>query len=339
MAPLITSTWSELMTPIRTITLEEHFASPAFMEGPGKPMREQVMTMGPRGQDLIDQLCDAGNKRIGEMDAAGIDVQVLSLTAPGVEQLEPDAAVALARESNDFLGDAVRRYPQRLGGFAALPTAKPEVAVAELERTVRDYGFKGAVISGHHRGRYLDDQFFWPVLECAEALHVPVYLHPTRPPQAVAEAYYGGFNPMVTNMLGMAAWGWHVETAVHVIRMIAGGVFDRYPKLQLIIGHMGETLPFMAQRLDHVLRQEMTKLERPFGAYLRENIHYTFSGFNYIQTFLNLLLEVGVDRIMFSADHPYASMKEARTFLDGLPVSDADRQRIAHGNAEALMGL
>jgi predicted TIM-barrel fold metal-dependent hydrolase len=295
--------------------------------------------MGPRGQDLIDQLCDAGNKRIGEMDAAGIDVQVLSLTAPGVEQLEPDAAVALAREANDFLGDAVRRYPQRLGGFAALPTGRPSAAVAELERTVRDYGFKGAVINGHQRGRYLDDKFFWPVLECAEALQVPVYLHPTRPPQPIAEVYYGGFSPIVTNMLGMAAWGWHVETAVHIIRMIVGGVFDRYPKLQLIIGHMGETLPFMAQRLDHVLRPEITKLARPFGSYLRENIHYTFSGFNYTQTFLNLLLEVGVDRIMFSADHPYASMKEARAFIDGLPVSDADRQRIAHGNAERLMRL
>jgi hypothetical protein len=324
---------------MRTITLEEHFASPAFMEGPGKAMKEQIKVMGPTGQDLLDRLCDLGDRRISEMDAAGIDMQVLSLTAPGVEQLEPDVAVTLAKEANDFLGDAVRRHPQRLGGFAALPTAKPDVAVAELERTVRDYGFKGAVINGHHRGRYLDDKFFWPILECAEGLQVPIYLHPTRPPQAVSDAYYSGFSPLVTSMLGMAAWGWHIETAVHIIRMIAGGVFDRYPKLQLIIGHMGETLPFMVQRLDHTLTPERTKLQRSISAYLRENVHYTFSGFNYIQIWLNLLMEVGVDRIMFSADYPYASMQEARTFLDGLPVSDADRQRIAHGNAERLMRL
>jgi predicted TIM-barrel fold metal-dependent hydrolase len=327
------------MIPIRTITLEEHFASPAFMEGPGRPLVEQAQSVGAGAQELIDQLCDVGDKRVAEMDAAGIDMQVLSLTAPGVEQLEPDAAVTLAREANDFLGDAVRRYPQRLGGFAVLPTARPETAVAELERTVQKYGLKGAVINGHHRGRYLDDKFFWPILECAEALQLPIYLHPTRPPQPVQDAYYGGFSPLVSNLLGMAGWGWHVETALHIIRMIMGGVFDRYPKLQMIIGHMGETLPFMVQRLDRTMTPERTKLQRPVSAYLRENIHYTFSGFNYIQIWLNLVMEVGVDRIMFSADHPYASMKEARTFLDRLPVSDADRERIAHGNAEALMGL
>jgi predicted TIM-barrel fold metal-dependent hydrolase len=214
---------------------------------------------------------------------------------------------------------------------------KPETAVKELQRMVEKNGFLGAVINGHTRGRYLDDQSFWPVLECAEALRVPIYLHPTRPPQGVADIYYGGFSPLVTSLLGMAGWGWHIETAVHIIRMIVGGVFDRYPGLQVIIGHMGETLPFMIQRMDHTMTPERTKLKRPIGAYLRENVHYTFSGFNYTSIFLNLLLEVGVDRMMFSADYPYASMREARDFLDRLPVSDADREKIAHGNAERLM--
>jgi predicted TIM-barrel fold metal-dependent hydrolase len=273
------------------------------------------------------------------MDAAGIDVQVLSLTPPGVEQLDAPEAVAIARESNDYLAEAVRRHPSRFAGFAALPTSAPEVAADELERTVREHGFKGAMINGHTRGRYLDDKFFWPILQHAEALQVPLYLHPTLPPQPVVEAYYAGFAPEVTTELTRGAWGWHIETAIHVLRLILGGAFDRFPNLQLVIGHMGEALPFMLPRLDYRLPTGVTKLARPIGAYLRENLHYTFSGFNWTPMFLDLLLEVGVDRIMFSADYPYVSMTWARTFLDQLPVSPADKERIAHGNAERLLRL
>jgi predicted TIM-barrel fold metal-dependent hydrolase len=182
-------------------------------------------------------------------------------------------------------------------------------------------------------------KFFWPILECAEKLGVPIYLHPTQPPRTVIEASYGGFSPFVTDMLAGAGWGWHIETAVHVIRLILGGVFDRYPNLQIVIGHMGEGLPFMFQRLD-VMPMAMTKLRRPVSAYLRDNVHYTFSGFNFPATFLDLLLELGgVDRIMFSADHPYQSMAQARAFLEQLPVSASDKERIAHGNAERLLRL
>ena len=323
---------------MRTITIEEHYASPAFMKGPGLRIEERAKLPGSPLAKVIDKLCNLDAARIAEMDAAGIDVQVLSLTAPGTEQLEPSEAAALAREANDCLGEAVRRYPSRFAGFAALPTAAPDAAVAELERTIREYGFKGAMIGGHIRGHYLDDRFFWPILERAQALHVPIYLHPTEPPQAVIDASYGGFSPVVTQMLAGAGWGWHIETAIHVIRMILGGVFDQFPELQLVIGHLGEGLPFMLQRLD-IMTMAMTKLRRPISAYLRENVHYTFSGFNFTPPFLDLLLQVGVDRIMFSADHPYASMAQARAFLDKLPVSSADLERIAHGNAERLLGL
>lgn len=322
---------------MRTITLEEHYATAEFMEGPGRRMKEAARTID-RLNAIPDKLVELGEKRIAEMDAAGIDVQVLSLTAPGVEQLEAAEAVRMAKASNDHLAEAVRKHPTRFGGFAALPTADPETAAAELKRTVKEYGFKGALINGHSRGRYLDDKFFWPILERAEALSVPIYLHPTKPPQAVIEASYGGFSPIITNMLSGAGWGWHIETAVHVIRLILGGAFDRFPKLQIVIGHMGEGLPFMIQRFD-MMPPAMTKLRQPISAYLRENVHYTFSGFNFLPNFLNLLLQVGVDRIMFSADHPYASMPQARAFLDQLPVSTADRQLIAHGNAERLFRM
>ncbi len=324
---------------MKTITLEEHFVSPSFLAGPGRNLREQAKDPQSRIGKLFGQLCDVGNKRLAEMDAAGIDFQVLSLNSPGVEQLEAEEARKIAKESNDFLAEVVSDHPRRFAGFAALPTPDPEAAVAELERTVRDYHFVGAVINGHVGGQYLDDHKFWPILERCEALQLPIYLHPTAPPQPVIDASYSGFEPAVADMLARAGWGWHIDTATHLIRLILGGVFDQYPKLQIIIGHMGETLPFMLQRFDRILTPQMTKLRRPVSAYLRENVWYTFSGFNYTPAFLDLLLEVGVDRIMFSADYPYASMTEAREVLDKLPVSAADRERIGHGNAESLLGL
>jgi uncharacterized protein len=316
------------------------------MEGPGRQLKEQAEAARdhPRVaagyEKLIEQLCDLGDGRIAAMDAAGIDVQVLSLTSPGVEQLDAPEAVAFARETNDLLVEAVRRHPSRFAGFAALPTANPEAAADELERTIREHSFKGALINGHTRGRYLDDEFFWPILECAEALGVPIYLHPTPPPRPVVEASYAGnYAPEVAALLSTAAWGWHMETATHVLRLILGGAFDRYQDLQFVVGHMGEALPFMLPRLEIALPGEVTKLERPVVSYLRENLHYTFGGFNWVQAFLDLVLQVGVDRIMFSTDHPYASMTQARAFLDRLPVSPADRERIAHGNAERLLRL
>jgi predicted TIM-barrel fold metal-dependent hydrolase len=323
---------------MRTITLEEHFATEAFLDGPGRKLKEQAERFGGRAAKLSEQLRDLGDNRIAEMDAAGVDVQALSLTSPGTEQLEAAEAAELARESNDRLAQAVRSHPTRFAGFASLATADPGFAADEMRRMVLEHGFKGAVINGHHRGRYLDDKFFWPILERAQQLQVPIYLHPTQPPKPVIDASYGGFEPVVSEMLAGPGWGWHIETAVHVLRIILGGVFDKYPELQLVIGHMGEALPFMLSRVD-VMPMAMTKLARPISAYLRENVHYTFAGFNFTPTFLDLLLQVGVDRIMFSADHPYGSMSEARAFLDRLPVSSADREKIAHLNAERLLRI
>jgi predicted TIM-barrel fold metal-dependent hydrolase len=194
------------------------------------------------------------------------------------------------------------------------------------------------MINGHTRGRHLDDRFFWPIFEGAEALNAPLYLHPAQPPQGVIDASYAGFSKDVTFMFANAGFGWHIETAVHALRITLGGVFDQFPKLQLILGHLGETLPFMIQRLDN-MQPAMTGLKEPISACLRENFHYTFSGFNFAPVFLTLLLDMGVDRIMFSADHPYASMAAARSFLDRLPISPADREKIAHGNAETLLRM
>jgi uncharacterized protein len=328
----------------RLIGLEEHFLTPKFLEGPGLSLKQQAQSananIASRYSKIIDQLCDVDNGRLAAMDAAGMDVQVLTLHAPGVEQLDPAEAINLARETNDWLAGAVRRHPDRYVGFAALPTMVPDIAVSELKRMVHDHGFKGAVINGHTRGRYLDDKFFWPILECAESLHVPLYLHPAPPPKSVIETYYtGNFSPEVTAQLATPAWGWHIETAVHVLRLILSGAFDRYPDLQLVIGHLGEALPFMLPRLNLTLSKEITRLERSMGDYLRQNIYYTISGFNFSPTFLDLFLEVGAERIIFSADYPWGSMQAARTFLEQLPISPADKERIAHANAEKLLNI
>lgn len=332
---------------LRTISLEEHYASPAFMDGgPGSQLKQLAKSAeaNPKAaagfQHFISQLTDIGEGRIAAMDAAGIDVQVLSLTSPGVEQLDAGEAIAMARDANDVAAEAVKKYPTRFAGFAALPTAAPDAAADELERVVRGHGFKGAMINGHSRGRYLDDPFFWPILERAEAFGVPIYLHPTPPPAQVIEtSYKGTYSPEITAALATGAWGWHIETATHLLRIILNGAFDKYPNLQFILGHMGETIPFMLPRFEMALPKQVTKLERPVGAYLRENVHYTFGGFNWTPAFLDLSMQVGVDRIMFSTDHPYSSMADARAFLDQIPVSPADRARIAHGNAENLLGL
>ncbi|MGB6549793.1 MAG: amidohydrolase family protein, partial [Xanthobacteraceae bacterium] len=197
---------------MRIITLEEHFSTPGFLDGPGQDLKNAALKFEGRATRLIEQLTDIADKRIAAMDSAGIDMQVLSLTSPGTEQLDAGDAVALSREVNDFLAAGVKKNPKRFAGFATLPTAVPDKAAAELESRMKSGGFVGAVINGHNRGRYLDDKFFWPILEAAEALNAPIHIHPTRPPQPVVDAYYSGFSPLLDDMFASPGWGWHIET-------------------------------------------------------------------------------------------------------------------------------
>ncbi len=329
---------------MRTITLEEHFATAAFLEGPGAGLIAQARSVeaAGRGNDagqLLQRLSDLGEGRLEEMDRAGVAVQALSLSAPGVEQLEPEAAVALARSVNNVLAEATRKHPDRLRGFATVPTPDPEAAVAEVRRAHGDLGFRGAVINGHSRGRYLDDERYWPILAELERLGMPLYLHPTVPAPQVAAVYAGNYSPAIQGVLAVAGWGWHVDTLFHALRLVLSGAFDRFPRLQLVIGHLGEGLTGFLDRFGSTYGALPTGLEHPVVDYFRRNVHYTISGFNFQAPFLSLLLLVGAERILFSADWPYASMTEARRFLEGVPVSPADREKIAHGNAEVLYGF
>jgi predicted TIM-barrel fold metal-dependent hydrolase len=311
---------------VRVIAVEEHFLSERVVDPPYR-------------EDIRQKLLDLADSRIAAMDAAGIDVQVLSHASPGAQKLDAATAVGLIREENDRLAELVGRRPDRLAAFAALPTAEPRAAAGELERAVRTLGMKGALINGPTGGRFLDDQLFWPILECAESLEVPVYVHPAPPSPAIVDAYYSGFSPQVNTALATGAWGWHIETGLHVLRLILAGVFDRFPRLQVVIGHMGEALPFMLRRAMGPLGVEVTGLQRPLPEYFRENLHLTTSGFFSVPPFLNALLEVGADRMMFAIDYPFSTNERGRAFLDAMPVGPADKEKIAHGNAERLLRL
>jgi predicted TIM-barrel fold metal-dependent hydrolase len=320
---------------IRLITLEEHYRAPmlesvAIRRAP--PDRDS-----PLGR-LQAKLDDVGAERLGDMDAGGIAVQVMSHGVPGTDQLEPERAVPLARQANDYLAGAIQQHPDRLAGFATLPTAAPAEAADELERTVTEHGFKGALINGQVRGRFLDDRAFWPIFERAERLNVPIYLHPGEPPDAVRDAYYGDLPARTAQVLASSGWGWHVDTGLHVLRLIAGGVLDEYPQLQIIVGHMGEALPFFLARSSRILR-EQAGLERPLEHYMTSNFHFTTSGtFSYPP--LKCLLEViGAERVMFSVDYPYSRNEEGRDFITLAPIDEADREKLAYRNAERLLGL
>ena len=326
------------------IAVEEHFAVPGINNATrNSDWALRTRGLGERdlrrGSAVLAQLSDLDEDRLAAMDAASIDVQVLSHTQPGVETLETRDAVPLARQANDQLAAAIARHPDRFAGFAALPTPAPDAAAAELERAVTKLGLKGALINGRTSGRFLDDPFFWPIFECAEQLGVPIYLHPAAPTEAVWKASYEGLPPAVGHWLSVAGWGWHIETGLHALRLIVAGVFERYPKLQVIIGHMGEAIPFMLERTNLTLSKTVTGLDRDVKEYFTENFHVTTSGFFSYPPLICLLLVIGADRVLFAVDYPYSSNKEGRAFLEGAPVSPADREKIAHTNAERLLGI
>jgi uncharacterized protein len=315
---------------MRVIAIEEHFLAPAMAEG----LAGGGVTAGLRGK-----LEDLGDGRLADMDAGGIDYQVIGHTTPGTQALAGEEAVALARDANNRLADAVRRHPDRFGGFATLPTSDPDAAADELRRAKAELGFVGAMINGSTGGRFLDDPVFRPLLAEAERLRMPIYLHPAEPPRAVRDAYFRGFDPAVEWSLSTGAWGWHAETGLHVLRLVLAGVFDRFAQLQIIIGHMGEMLPFMLARVDDILARQRARLDRPVSDYLRGNLHITTSGIFTLPPLLCALMVLGAERIMFSVDYPYSSNETGTAFLAAAAISPADKDLIAHRNAERLLGL
>ncbi len=324
---------------MRTIAIEEHFTTPMYRANvPANEFRNFYLTSRSEqlGHDIVAQLADLGAERIARMDAAGVDVQVLSFGSPGPQAFAPDLAIPMARDANDRACEAVKAHPRRFAAFAALATSAPEAAAEELERCVIKLGFKGAMIHGHTRGEFLDDRKYWVIFERAQALEVPIYLHPTLPHPDVVRAYFGGYEE-----LARAGWGFMVDTSCHFLRIMFAGVFDAYPRLRIILGHLGEGLPFAMHRLhDHTHRAAARRgLRKTPLEYLRDNLLVTTSGNWYEPAFLCTLLALGADRILFAVDWPYEPNRTGVEFLNRLALSDADREKIAHANAERVLRL
>ena len=328
---------------MRVVALEEHFSVPSLARriDPAVISRRgfrprKAPASGPNPLDLLPEI---GEQRLKAMDEAGITMQVLSNSGPGPDLVPGADGVAMAREMNDHLAAAIAARPDRFAGFAALPLQSPDACGAELVRAVKDLRFVGALINGTTEGRFLDHSGYDALLAAAVELDVPIYLHPHLPPEPVRQAYYDDLPAGASRVLASAAWGWHSETAIHLLRLVLAGTLDRHPRLKLIIGHMGEMLPVMLARIDAVSALDIEHLKRPIIRAILDQVWLTTSGIFTQPPFLAALMTFGIDRIMFSVDYPYAPNKKGRDFLAGVSLAPSDMAKLTHRNADALLKL
>lgn len=312
--------------------LASKFVEPGF-----QMMGNTILGDDPGARMVHSRLVDVGAGRIAQMDKDGIDVAVLSITSPGVQAFDAVTATRLAKDANDALAAAVKANPTRLAALAAVAPQYPAGAAQELERAIRTLGMKGFLINSHTKGEYLDDKKYWPIFEAANALDTPLYLHPREPAPSMV-------SPFLDYGLYFAGFGFAVETSLHAMRLIMCGVFDQYPKLKIVLGHMGEGLPFWLQRLDNryllqVKIGAVKKMPRLPSEYFLDNFVITTSGVMSAPA-LKLSIDVlGIDRIMFAADYPYESVEEGVQFMDKVDISDEQRKKIYSTNAERIFRL
>ncbi len=319
---------------MKTIALEEHFATKSFLQATGAyGATGEMAAMQPK-------LLDLGTGRLAAMDEAGVDMQVLSLAAMGFDELDAATATALATDVNDELAAGVKANPERFAGWATLPMKSPEKAAAELERCVQELGFVGALLDGTTDGLFLDDARFLPVWETAVKLGVPLYVHPAPPPAKVKEVYFAGLPEPVAQLLSIAGWGWHAETGLHTLRLICSGLFDRLPKLQVIIGHMGEGLPYALARSSGMLSGP-AKLKQTVADYFKTNLWVTTSGYFSLPPFECAREVIGLERMMYSVDYPFSPNTRGKAFLEAATevLNEAEKEALTHGNAERVLKL
>lgn len=320
----------------KLIGIEEHFVTPEIRAAWAASAIGQEGTGRLDRGDIEQRLDDLGQHRLALMDESGVDVQVLSVTTPALHNLDPEESVSLARRTNDLVAATIAKYPTRFQGFAVLPTASPDEAALELERSVTSLGLAGALLCGRTRDKNLDHPDFRPMLETAASLSVPVFVHPQIPQRAVREVYYSGFGDQVDTAFATFALGWHYEAGIQFVRLMLAGVLDEYPGLQIILGHWGEVILFYLERLSSLAR--VAKLGRPVADYIRQNLYVTSSGMwnhSYLQRTLEI---VGPERILFSTDYPYQYRPggAGRSFLDEAALSLEEKELFAHGNWERL---
>lgn len=321
---------------MKLIAIEEHFLTAEIRAAWASSKIGQEETAGFDRGEIEERLDDLGQGRIALMDESGVDVQVLSVATPALHNLEPEESVTLAQRTNDLVAAAIAEYPARFQGFATLPTAAPAEAALEFERCVQKLGFAGAMLCGRTRDKNLDHPEFLPILDTAARLGVPVFIHPQIPQRAVRDVYYSGFGELVDAAFATFALGWHYEAGIQFVRLMLAGVFDRFPDLQIILGHWGEVILFFLERLKVLAR--FAKLERPVADYIRRNLYVTSSGM-WSQPYLQQTLElVGPERILFSVDYPYQYRPGGGgpSFLKEADLSLEEKELFAHGNWERL---
>lgn len=326
---------------MRIVALEEHINFPELTGRiPKELIAQKRIGQSHMNEKMAPKLADVSGERLQLMDESGISVQVLSAVGPGADLLSPEDAPAFAKDYNDLLAVKIAANPGRFAAFAHLPLTNPEAAAIELERAIKELGFKGGQVNGLTGDEFLDNPKFAPILKKAEELEVPIYLHPGLPPNAVFDAYYSDLPNSAGNILSIAGWGWHSETAIHILRLIVSGTMDKYANLKIIIGHMGEMLPVMMSRCDDRFKLgQVGAHRRLISQTLKDQVYITTSGI-FTQPPLRAAIDTfGIDNIMFSVDYPYSTNKEGREFLDNMQLSPEETEKIAHGNADKLLKL
>jgi 5-carboxyvanillate decarboxylase len=321
----------------RRISCEEAFSTPEVV-AELKRLAGGVPSMksGPIAGPFMPHLLELGEGRIRGMDEAGVDVQILSLTSPGVQNFAPALALSMAISINDQLADTIKKYPTRYAGLATVAPQQPVATAKELQRAVQKLGMKGGIINSHTNGEYLDNQKYWPILEAAQALDVPIYLHPRDPsPGLEVPLAIPGF---------AVGWGYAVETGTHALRMIAGGVFDQFPKLRMVLGHLGETLPFLLDRIDNRYQWQMSLfglkgLKRAPSEYFRDNFVITTSGMNYSAPVKAALEVLGPEKVLFAADHPMEVQKAAVDEMEAIKLPASIKRQVFETNARRVFKL
>jgi predicted TIM-barrel fold metal-dependent hydrolase len=324
---------------MRTITLEEHFVTRDFLHATGAEDGHTPDFM----RALRARLLDLGEGRIAAMDEGGVDLQVLSLASMGIDKLSPADESTVLHDAHDEVAAAVAANPTRLAAFATPGLRDPAGAVKELQRCITQLHFKGLMVDGTTEGKFLDAPDFFPLLEACVALDVPLYIHPAPPPQPVFDAYYANLPGESGHMLSIAGWGWHSETAIHILRMILAGVFERLPKLRVIIGHMGEGLPYALARTNGVLSQATKTHSRNVFETITSQVWITTSGYFTRPPFDCCRAVIGLDRMLYSIDYPFSypfsPTTKGRDYLSTLDLTEAEQNHFTHGLAETLLNF
>lgn len=336
---------ADAVTDVRVIGVEEHAWTADLRDALLRHGGDDTVNLMSSREVTDHKLREVGEERLARMDAAGVDVEVLSITTPGTQPLTAAEAVPLARDANDFLAAAVDANPTRFAAFATLPTPDPQAAAVELERCVQQLGMVGAQLVPLTGELYLDHESFRPVFEAAAALGVPLYIHPGQPLRVVRDAMYGGFDDWTNLNLGTGGWGWHIDAGLATLRLILAGTFDRHPDLQVVLGRWGELLVPFADRADLLSEGNLT-LQRRVIEYITGNIHVTAGGVLSHRMLTTAIDVLGPDRVMYGDDDPYRGMKGsfggergAQRFVETAPISAEDREKLSHLNAERLLGL